>query len=341
MKTMTQILPRRAAPLCMSVPVLLAGLVGLSEAQTEVSAKSEAQSLACLVKPADPPRFPARHKLDHGFGGMRVMLTFNKPDAAPQVEVLFNSAREDMQDEMHRYVRQYRLPCLTPSDGAVQAVQEFSFTNTDRDATPLPAARRKAGPPFCLVMPRRDMEGWSSFARQEVEHVVVTATFTGDGQQPPEVKIIHSTGSARAESAVRARLAEYRMPCRTGQEAAQSFQQQFSHFPAGHRRHVFKREAFGLTEFLGMTREPRQLKALYDLQSMGCPFKVTYRVYGGAVPNEVLVRGPKDPNRLPFLSWLAGLQLAFSDERQARDLFGSELQIDVPCGLLDLKGDAS
>jgi hypothetical protein len=319
--------------------LLCATALGAS-AQTEVQPKSQAQSLACLVKPADAPRYPARHKLDRDFGGMRVLLTFKKPDAAPEVEVLFNSAREDMQDEMHRYVRQYRLPCLSPQDGAVQAVQEFSFTNTDREATPLPAASRKDGPPFCLVMPRHDMEGWSGIGRQEVEHVVVAATFSGDGQQPPEVKIIHSTGSAHAESAVRARLAEYRMPCRTGREGPQSFQQQFSHIPAGHRRHVFKREAFGLLEFLGLTREPRKLKALYDLNTMACPFKVSYMVYGGAVPNEARVKGSRDANRQPFLSWLAGLQLAFSNDRQANDLFGSELQIDVPCGLLDLKGEA-
>lgn len=317
-----------------------AALAQAAEAQTEVRVQSEAQSLACLVKPADPPRFPERNRADRGFGGMRVLLTFSKPDVAPEVQVLVNTAREDMQDEMHRYVRQYRLPCLSPQDGPVQAVQEFSFTNTDREAVPLPPARRKDGPPFCLVMPRRDMEGWSGIGPQEVEHVVVAATFTGDGQQPPEVKIIHSTGSARAEAAVLARLAEYRMPCRTGREGPQGFQQQFSHAPAGHRRYAFKREAFGLTEFLSLTREPLKLKALYDFNTMGCPFKVSYKVYGGAVPNEAGVKGPRDPNRLPFLKWLAGLQLSFKDDRQANDLFGSELQIDVPCGKLDLQGEA-
>ena len=319
--------------------LLLASLGVAAQAQTEVSAKSAAQSLACLVKPADPPRFPERHKLDRGYGGMRVLLTFAKPDAAPQVEVLFNSAREDMQDEMHRYVRRYRLPCLIAQDGVVKAVQEFSFTNTDREATPLAAARDSNAPPFCLVMPRQDMQGWSSIGRQEVEHVVVGATFTGNGQQPPEVKILHSTGSSRAEAAVRERLAAYRMPCRTGSEGPQTFQQQFTHTPSGYRRSVFKREAFGLAEFLRMTREPLKLTASYDFQTMGCPFKVRYMVYGGNVPNEANVRGPVDPNKLPFLAWLAGLQLAFKNDAQANDLFGSELQIDVPCGSLSLSGE--
>jgi hypothetical protein len=319
-------------------------VAGMAQAQTEVRAKSEAQSLACLVKPAKPPRFPEKHKLDRGHGAMRVMLSFTKPDAAPRVEVLFNSAREDMQDEVLDHLRRYRLPCLTPQDGTVKAVQEFSFNNTDRDATPLPAERRGDEPPFCLVMPRRDMEGWRTVGRQEVEHVVIAATFAGDGSQPPEVKVIHSTGSASAEAAVRARVAEYRMPCRTGKEEPQSFQQQFTHTPSGHRRHVFKREAFRLVEFLRMTREPRQLKASFDFSSMGCPFKVSYLVYGGAVPNEAKVKGEAgpstDPNKLPFLNWLASLQLGFKDDAQANDLFGSELQIDVPCGTLNLDGES-
>lgn len=323
--------------------ILLALAASLSvcaaQAQTEVRPRSEAQSLACLVKPAKPPRFPERDKLDRGFGAMRVLLKFKKPDAAPEVEVLFNSARQDMQDEAHRYLERFRLPCLTPADGVVSAVQEFSFMNTDRDATPLAVTRQEGEPPFCLVMPRTDMDGVFGVGPMEVEHVVVAATFTGDGQQAPEVKILHSTGYGRFESAVRARLAEYRMPCRTGREKPQGFQQQFSMFPAGQSRYAFKREAFRLAEFLGMTREPLKLKATYDFKTMGCPFKVNYWVYGGAVPNEAKVDGPEDPNKQPFLAWLAGLQLGFKDQRQANGLFGSQLQIDVPCGTLYLQGD--
>ncbi|MFG6467490.1 hypothetical protein [Roseateles sp. BYS87W] len=309
-----------------------------TSAQTERREASPAQSLACLVKPERAPRYPVKHKLDRAFGGMRVKLSFTRPDAAPQVEVLFNSAREDMQDEAMDYLRRYRLPCLTPADGTVTAVQEFSFSNTDRDATPLPAERAPGEAPFCLVMPRQDMRPWNTFGN-EIEHLVVAATFSGNGQQPPEVKVIHSTGSKRMEDAVRERLAEYRMPCRTGAEPPQGFQQQFSYVPPGHRRYGFKREAFGLVEFLRMTRHPQALRAAFDFGTMACPFKVKYTLYGGAVPNEAVEqgrRGPPDLNKLPFLTWLAGLELGFKNESQANDLFGSVLQIDVPCGTLNL-----
>lgn len=328
-------------PIPCHATVLFALLIGAAHAQTEVRTLSPAQSLACLAKPEKPPTFPQQHSLDRGYGAMRVVLSFTKPDAAPQVEVLFNSAREDMQDEAHRYLRHYRLPCLTPQDGVVKAVQEFSFSATDRDATPLPATPEADALPFCVVMPRYDMAGWApdSFQRR-VEHVVAVATFSGNGTQPPEVKIVHSTGSTLAEDAVRKRLAEYRMPCRTGTERPQSFRQQFSQFPDGQRRYAFKRESFGLMQFLRLTREPHKLNASFDFDSMGCPFKVNYELLGGPLPNEARIHGQAgkrtDPNKMPFLSWLASLQLAFKNDEQADHLFGSQLQIDIPCGTLNL-----
>lgn len=329
----------RAVIWCMAAAAM--GMsAGAAWAQTEVRERSAAQSLACLVKPDKAPEFPVKDKADRGTGGMRVLLKFSKPDAAPDVEVLFNSARQDMQDQAYRYLARLRLPCLRPADGVVTAVQEFSFVNTDRDATPLEIGHQAGDPPFCLVMPRHDMRRFDGLGHLDIEHVVATAVFAGDGRQPPEVKILHSTGSRRFEAAVRERLSEYRMPCRQGSEEPQSMRQQFSMFPADKPRYAFRREALGLAEFLRMTREPGQLRAAYDFNSMGCPFKVDYRVHGGAVPNEAQARGAADPNKLPFLGWLAGLQLAFKDELQARAFFGSQLQIDVPCGTLDLRGEA-
>lgn len=43
-----------------------------------------------------------------------------------------------------------------------------------------------------------------------------------------------------------------------------------------------------------------------------------------------------DPNKLAFLKWLEGLKFNFGSREVADDLFGSSLQIDVPCGLLHL-----
>lgn len=320
--------------------VLGAGAAG-AWAQTELVARSEAQRLGCLVKPDNPPRYPQRNKLDREHGAMRLLLKFNKPDAKPVVEVLFNAAREDMQDQAFDYVSRYRLPCLKPEDGEVTAVQDFNFQNNDRDPTPmLMDAGAGERPPLCVVMPRRQMDYRMGIGRPETEHLVALISFVGDGLQPPEVRFTYSKASTRFEQAVREWVSEYRMPCRTAQDKPRVIEQRFSMYPDNKRRYGFKRERFALPEFLGMTREPAKLSAHFDLKTMGCPFKVDFVVGGGAYPNKASVHGPADPNRAGFLAWLQGLQLDFKTQDMADDLFGSLLQVDVPCGTLDLKGEA-
>lgn len=313
--------------------VLLGGTGLAALAQTDITPLSPAQSLSCLQRPAEAPRYPKQHRFDRGYGLTRVMLHFDKPDAAPRVEVLANTAREDMQDQVFRHLEAYRLPCLRPEDGSVRAVQEFSFNNSDRAPLPMESKSRQD---FCIVMPRRQMESPRMFG-SDAQHVVVTALFAGDGQQAPEVKIIHSSASGVIERMVREYVAEYRMPCRSGSEGVQGMRQQFSFMPSGARRYTLKREAFGLAEFLGMTRDARQLQADFDFATMNCPFRVDYTIHGPQLPNEVRTGSPRDPNRLPFLRWLAERQLAFSNDKQANDLFGQTVQIDVPCGRLNLQ----
>lgn len=318
---------------------MAAALAGGAQAQTDSTPPSVAQSLSCLSKPSSRIEYPAQHRLDRGSGFMRLRLHFEKPDAAPRVEVLSNTAREDMQDRVYRYVADYRLPCLKPADGTVSAVQEFHFSNTDMEDLPVPEApqRRLA---FCIVMPREDVRPIQSLSSQ-VQHVVASAVFSGKGDQAPEVKFLHSSGDKRLEEAVIERLQAYRLPCRTGKEEPQALHQQFTFVPVGHRRFVLKHDAFTLPAFLGMTQGAQQLKVFFDFNTMNCPFKVNYTLYGPALPNEVEVGGESDPNRVPFLKWLSQRQLAFSSDKQARELFGQTLQIQVPCGQLDLQPDAA
>ena len=310
-------------------------LAGVAHAQTDSTPPSAAQSLSCLEQPSSNLSYPEKHRFDRVHGFMRLRLHFEKPDAAPRVEVLSNTAREDMQDRVYRYVADYRLPCLKPEDGTVSAVQEFNFSNSAVEALPVPEAPQRRQP-FCIVMPREDMESLSSLS-SAVQHVVASALFMGKGDQAPEVKLLHSTGDKRLEAAVVERVRAYRMPCRTGQEEPQVMRQQFTFVPAGHRRAVLKTEAFTLAAFLGMTQGARQLSAFFDFNTMNCPFKVNYSILGPSLPNEVTTGGARDPNRVPFLRWLRERQLAFSSQRQANELFGQTLQIQVPCGQLDLQ----
>ena len=326
--------------------LLVAGLLSAcalgASAQTEVMTRSEAQRLGCLAKAANPPRYPVRGKLDREYGAMRLLLKFSKPDAKPVVEVLFNSAREDMQDQVFDYVSRYRLPCLLPEDGVVTAVQDFTFQNNDRDPTPMPVeAGAGDRPPLCVVMPRRELDYTMGIGRPEAEHLVAEIIFNGDGEQPPDVRFTYSSASARFEKAVRDWVSEYRMPCRTAKDKQRIVEQRFSMFPNNKRRYGFKRERFPLIEFLAMTREPMKLSARFDLKTMGCPFKVDFVIGGGGFPHQASVRGPADPNKVGFLAWLQALQLDFKSEDMANDLFGSQLQVDVPCGTLDLQGEST
>ncbi|HLO94519.1 MAG TPA: hypothetical protein VK195_09385 [Burkholderiaceae bacterium] len=317
---------------------ITAALAGAAQAQTDVTPPSAAQSLGCLKRPEGTISYPAQHRFDRSHGFMRLRLHFEKADAAPRVEVLANTAREDMQDRVYRYVADYRLPCLTPADGRVSAVQEFDFSNSAMEELPV-AETPERRLPLCLVAPRKDMDSIISLSR-DVEHVVLAGTFSGAGDQAPDVKVLYSTGDKAVEQATIEQVKAYRMPCRTGSEGPQVVQFRSSIVPAGHRRFVLKRDAFSLVEFLSMTEGAQQLRAHFDFNTMNCPFKVNYSIYGPALPNEVRLGGRFDPNRTAFLKWLEARQLAFGSQKQANELFGQTLQIQVPCGQLNLQPDA-
>ena len=322
---------RCVATLLLLLPALLARAQG---GAVDITPPSPAKALACLKQPADPISFPEQYKLDHAWGMIRVKLLFTKPDAKPSVEVLANTAREDMQDEVFRRVADYRLPCLTPEDGVVSAVQEFNFNNSDREPLPLEGEDR---PPMCIVMPREDMASFDSMARN-IEHVMLAIAFDGDAEQPPKVKVIYSTGDSRLERAATRYAAKYRMPCRHAGDAPRVARQQFTFRPAGTRIYAFKREGFSLAEFLSMTEGIHDVRAHFDSQTMHCPFKVDYEILGPHLPNEVRTGGKPDPNRVAFLKWLAERQLDFKkNEAMAAGVFGAVLQINVPCGVLNLE----
>lgn len=323
--------------LMLSVLLCLLAFSSTSDAQSEVEPRSPAQTLSCLERPDRPPRYPQRDRLDHRSGAMRVLLRFTRPDAAPDVEVLLNTAREDMQDEAYRYLRGYRLPCLSADDGVVKAVQEFSFSNSDRPPTPLPPETSARGPARCLVVPRKDAKVHLGYSSVGVEHLLVEITFAGDGDSPPSVKQLFTTGDSRLEKSVREQLELYRMPCRQAGDRPQKFTQLFSLHPKGVRRFGFQRQVYDLPAFLAMTRDTPTRAAYFDFTSMACPFKVDYLVWGQGLPNEAHVAGPLNPNRQPFLAWLAKLELDTKSDKQALDLFGSRLQIEIPCTDMDLR----
>jgi hypothetical protein len=305
---------------------------------TDVSPPSPAQSLSCLQRPEQSPKFPERGNYDRASGFARVKLQFTAPDKAPNVQLLANSLREDMLDVVTRYLDRYRLPCLQPTDGTVSAVQEFEFSNSQK--APLPLAPDETTPrgrlEVCYTRPKQELVFDGLSAGREVSNVVITMTFSGDGGQPPEVKVLHEQAAPFAADTVVEWARWSRMPCRKAGDPPVVLRQMFRLYPPGVQRQVLKVEQLSLVDFLGMTENPHAEGPRFDFNTMACPFNVNYAIYGPALPNEV-TDGEKKPDRAIFLDWLARQNLRFSSPKQARALFGEDLQIRVPCGRLDLQ----
>ena len=312
--------------------------LGLAHAQsgpTDVTPRSPAQSLACLERLAPLPTFPEQNALDRNRLGMRVLLRFERPDAAPEVQVLMaNTGRADIRDQVDRYLAGYRLPCLKPQDGVVSAVQEFSFDNSPR--APLPFDEETQQLHRCLVVPPMPMRSGALLSQRPAK-VLVEMRFAGDGSQDPEVKVLYATRSERQFSQYVVDYARhYTMPCRTSADKPVVLEQVFVFAPEGAPVAGFSRDVMGLMEFLGMTQAPGRLEADFDFNTMACPFKVNYEHRSPLLPNRVRGGGPADPNRVAFLKWLGERNLSFDDDKLASALFGSTLQIDIPCGVLNL-----
>src|SRR5262249_52897346 len=143
---------RLIAALFVSGLSLGASLARAQDGPVDVTPRSPAQSLACLERRAPLPVFPERDSLDRERLQARLLLRFEKPDAPPKVEVLmFNTGRHDVRDLIDQYLAGYRLPCLTPADGVVTAVQEISFDNSPRAPLPFDEEDREVN--RCLVVP--------------------------------------------------------------------------------------------------------------------------------------------------------------------------------------------
>lgn len=325
---------------------LLAGLAGAGiavQAQTEnVTPLSPAQALDCLQRPTEPMAAPQPAN-GHDTGLVRLKLRFEAPDAPPSVEVLAATARPAVQRQARHYVADYRLACLRPEDGAVDAVQEFAFIGRPhavlRQPAPVPLAAPTAATGACLVRPPRDPAPTRGTDRM-LQHVVFSLHFAGDGTQAPQVRLVHSTAPDWVVERMLDWAAGYRMPCRQASDAPVVLQQHFGLGARNVRRYGFSKPVLNLTEFLGMTEQPELLRAWFDFNTMGCPFKVAYKAYGPRLPNVVQGEPPSNPNRAQFLQWLRERQLHFANAQQAGDLFGQTAVIQVPCGVLDLQAAA-
>ena len=86
----------------------------------------ECEKSAAAVATANPPLYPARFLREGQTGSVLVRLKFVSTDAAPEVEILYESNKV-FTGAVQRAIERYRLPCLAPRGGPVIATQLFTF----------------------------------------------------------------------------------------------------------------------------------------------------------------------------------------------------------------------
>lgn len=297
-------------------------------------------TLACLSRPA-PPQYPAQALEVRRSGFYRLELSFTAPDRRPDVRVLFESGSEALHDAALLYAEKFRLPCL-PAGETVTALQEVRFSATDAGDVAAPAPQHLPTQPdarhlACLrssqeplrIGEASQLEGF----KRELKNgnVIVKMTFTAP-DQPPAVDVLYDTVNRKHRQNVLEHAAGYRVPC-LEPGARLIIQQQFQLNFYGNAKFAFKDQP--LVNFLGMTKNLEARPVNFDLSTMSCPFRVRFTLGQPALANGVAEVGRHDPNRVPLLKWMAGLELNVTRE-EFENLLGSEMMVDVPCGTIKL-----
>lgn len=314
--------------------------------------------MRCLVVPSRPIEFPQALAERRMGGTVRVRMQFESPDAAPKVEVLYQAANEELVDQVIRFVRQYRLPCLGQHDTAnatsvaasapsprpgkyatATAVQTFNFEPRAGIPSfygqPVGTSSGETEPALnCLRTPARalDYRPVDGDYKHDVANVIVQMRFRA-ANEAPEVSTIYSAASSAFKEAVMAHVGQYRLAC-DPPEGQPSVMQQAFHLSVRGGTTIFK-DSLSLQQFLGTMKHIDRLEADFDFNTMACPFDVAWKLGKPAIANEVAEVGKPDANRTEFLHWLRQLEMDLSS-KQFNRLLGQVAQVRIPCGTLKL-----
>ena len=329
-------------------PGLIAFLLALTCVCVRAEPMREVQTgpspLTCLEKTGPAIDYPVADREMRHEGFLRLSLEFSAPDRAPRTQVLFRAVSDAMLEEVKWHVRGYRLPCL-PAGETVTAVQEFKFTPrpTDPIAWTTPRAvqqgeeARSTKATACLRTPQSSPDIWGPTFQKDVVNVVTELNFTAP-DAAPDVKLLYSSASAGQVESVRAYVRQYRMPCMVAGDRPYVVQQQFTYRPYGAPAKVFK-DAVKLASFLSNMKGIHSERVSFDFGTMACPFQVAWTLGKPAMDNRVGQVGAPDLNRAEFLAWLGGLEMDVK-KRDFELMLGQTVLVNVPCGTLNLAGDA-
>ncbi|MCG2594690.1 hypothetical protein LZ009_18075 [Ramlibacter sp. XY19] len=162
--------------------------------------------------------------------------------------------------------------------------------------------------------------------------VLVRLTFAA-ADKAPEAQIVFDGGNAVLRDFVKKEVDDYRMPClKPGDQPIKAVR--LFVYPGSEPMRRLTQE-LSLVDVLKITRDLKAQSVRFDLNEMGCPFKIKFAPWQPYAPNAVREIGASDPRRASFLKWLRELPLNLP-EQLMRTAAGEVSTVSVPCAVLDL-----
>lgn len=299
---------------------------------------TDQQLAACLVRPQGTPAYPAGDVERKSGALVRVNIEFALLDAAPDVEVFFNSGSPAFAQAVKDYVGAYRLSCMAKGAVPVKMAQEFRFRPGDGQPVTFAQARLSGSGEPCISVgngvPSYPKLG-PLWARDLAPQGTVLAEvgFVGVGL-PPTVRILFDGGHPKLGLSVANHIvAQYRATCAPALGFPLVGVQSFAFKIDGDAG--YRMNDVGLRAFVGALKNLESGGPIFDFDTMACPFDIQLshlRPYALNFATEV---GVADPNRREFIEWLRQATLKLPADA-AKQLVGASLKISVPCGKLDL-----
>lgn len=282
---------------------------------------------------------------------VRVSLEYEDLKAAPAVTVMFNSGDQAFADAVVANAKELRFECARTGDAPVRFYREVQFIAGDVPRAVLGALRppddegRIARNTGCFRSadgsPRAEggspLSSFSigsvvSRSESEVNPGIVLAAMTFRGPDvPPETKILFRRGSERLETSVLDYVREHRWSCMKAGDppvnTVQSFVYVTDKLPEPNKPTLQQL----LTAIDGIAEQ----KVRFDFTTMACPFSFRLTYWRPFTSNEVVEVGGADPNRREFTLWLRRVTVQPVLD-PGNKLVGRELEVSVPCVVLDL-----
>lgn len=331
----------RSAARGVLVVTLLGAIVPVARAQATDVQLAPSRAVACMTPlPAKrgEPEYPfVPWKRGEG-GRVLVELVFAGSDLAPEVVVIENQGDAAMVRAVKDHVAVFRVPCAESAELPIRLRQDYVFKPDQRKVTgTTPADAADSGRRRVLkCMAANDgskSPEYPIWARREEAqgNVLARLRFTAP-DLPPQVTVYASSRGTRllAEDAVRPWAAKLRLPCIEG-AAVDSIVT----FVFRMENAAFGFKSMSFLQFLRLAKNLEQPGAVFDTQSMGCPFDVRLSYLQPHFPNRLDQFGDVEPARQPLLDWLSTLELNLKPAQQDAVL-GDNVTLTVPCVKLNL-----